>query len=60
MQDMTPVNRLRIPLTDAVTNRVVILLSIFGNLRLSLLTVCIFGFEVILFGSLGTLSPKRP
>jgi MFS family permease len=47
--------RSRIPPTNAAKNRAVISLSIYADLRLSMFTVCVFGFEIVLFGSLGIL-----
>jgi MFS family permease len=47
--------RSRILPTDAAKNRAVISFSIYADLRLSMFTVCVFGFEIVLFGSLGIL-----
>ena len=49
-----------------VNKKSIISLSIFGDLRFSLLTISVFGFEVVLFGSLGlfptyaTVNPSYP
>jgi MFS family permease len=45
----------RIPPTDAAKKKAIISLSIYGDLRLSLFTMSVFGFEVVLFGGLGIL-----
>ena len=45
----------RIPPTATAKNKAIISLSIYGDLRLSLFTLAVFGFEVILFGALGIL-----
>jgi MFS family permease len=45
----------RIPPSPAVKNKSIISPSIFGDLRFSLLTLSVFGFEIVLFGSLGIL-----
>jgi MFS family permease len=47
--------RARIPPTAAAKKKAIISLSIFGDLRFSLFTVSVFGFEVVLFGALGIL-----
>ena len=49
-----------------VNKKSIISLSIFGDLRFSLLTISVFGFEVVLFGALGlfptyaTVNPSYP
>ncbi|KAH9871583.1 hypothetical protein J1614_005838 [Plenodomus biglobosus] len=45
----------RIPPTAAAKKRAIISLSIYGDLRFSLFTMCVFGFEIVLFGGLGIL-----
>lgn len=45
----------RIPPTAAAKKKAIISLSIYGDLRLSLFTMSVFGFEVVLFGALGIL-----
>jgi MFS family permease len=45
----------RIPPTAAAKKKPIISLSIYGDLRLSLFTMSVFGFEVVLFGALGIL-----
>jgi MFS family permease len=45
----------RIPPTAAAKKKAIISLSIFGDLRFSLFTISVFGFEVVLFGALGIL-----
>jgi MFS family permease len=45
----------RIPPTAAAKRKAIISLSIFGDLRFSLFTISVFGFEVVLFGALGIL-----
>ncbi|KAF2244355.1 MFS general substrate transporter [Trematosphaeria pertusa] len=45
----------RIPPTPAAKKKAIISLSIFGDLRFSLFTISVFGFEVVLFGGLGIL-----
>ncbi|KAL6711198.1 hypothetical protein ACN47E_005729 [Coniothyrium glycines] len=45
----------RIPPTDAAKKKAIISLSIYADLRLSLFTMSVFGFEVVLFGGLGIL-----
>jgi MFS family permease len=45
----------RIPPTAAAKKKAMISLSIYGDLRLSLFTLSVFGFEVVLFGALGIL-----
>jgi MFS family permease len=45
----------RIPPTVAAKKKAIISLSIYGDLRLSLFTLSVFGFEVVLFGALGIL-----
>lgn len=45
----------RIPPTAAAKKKAIISLSIFGDLRFSLFTITVFGFEVVLFGGLGIL-----
>ncbi|KAI8937310.1 hypothetical protein NX059_006517 [Plenodomus lindquistii] len=45
----------RIPPTAAAKKKAIISLSIYGDLRLSLFTISVFGFELVLFGSLGIL-----
>jgi len=45
----------RIPPTPAAKKKAIISLSIFGDLSFSLLTISVFGFEVVLFGGLGIL-----
>ncbi|CAI6339982.1 unnamed protein product [Periconia digitata] len=45
----------RIPPSAAAKKKPIISLSIFGDLRFSLFTVSVFGFEVVLFGALGIL-----
>ncbi|PVH98705.1 MFS general substrate transporter [Periconia macrospinosa] len=45
----------RIPPTAAAKRKPIISLSIFGDLRFSLFTLSVFGFEVVLFGALGIL-----
>ncbi|KAF2788320.1 MFS general substrate transporter [Melanomma pulvis-pyrius CBS 109.77] len=45
----------RIPPTPATKKKAIISLSIFGDLRFSLFTISVFGFEVVLFGALGIL-----
>jgi MFS family permease len=45
----------RIPPTAAAKKKAIISLSIYGDLRLSLFTLSVFGFEVVLFGALGIL-----
>jgi MFS family permease len=47
--------RTRLKPTGANEKRNIITLSIFKDLRFSLLTVSVFGFEVVLFGTLGIL-----
>jgi MFS family permease len=47
--------RARIPPTAAAKKKAIISLSIYGDLRLSLFTLSVFGFEVVLFGALGIL-----
>ncbi len=47
--------RARIPPTAAAKNRAIISWSIYLDLRLSLFTLAVFGFEVVLFGALGIL-----
>jgi MFS family permease len=47
--------RARIPPTAAAKKNAIISLSIYGDLRLSLFTVSLFGLEVVLFGALGIL-----
>ncbi|CBX91021.1 similar to MFS monocarboxylate transporter [Plenodomus lingam JN3] len=44
----------RIP-PAAAAKKAIISLSIYGDLRLSLFTMCVFGFEIVLFGGLGIL-----
>ncbi|PSN72056.1 MFS general substrate transporter [Corynespora cassiicola Philippines] len=43
----------RIPPTAAAKKKAIISLSIFGDLRFSLFTISVFGFEIVLFGGLG-------
>jgi MFS family permease len=45
----------RIPPTAAAKKKAIISLSIYSDLRLSLFTLSVFGFEVVLFGALGIL-----
>lgn len=45
----------RIPPTDAAKRKAIISLSIYADLRLSLFTMSVFGFELVLFGGLGIL-----
>ncbi|KAF2202357.1 MFS general substrate transporter [Delitschia confertaspora ATCC 74209] len=45
----------RIPPSTASKKRSIISFEIFGDLRFSLLTMSVFGFELVLFGSLGIL-----
>ncbi|KAJ4304985.1 hypothetical protein N0V90_000513 [Kalmusia sp. IMI 367209] len=45
----------RFPPTAAAKKKAIISLSIFGDLRFSLFTISVFGFEVVLFGGLGIL-----
>ncbi|KAF2819003.1 MFS general substrate transporter [Ophiobolus disseminans] len=45
----------RIPPTAAAKKKAIISLSIYSDLRLSLFTVSVFGFEIVLFGALGIL-----
>ncbi|KAF1959702.1 MFS general substrate transporter [Byssothecium circinans] len=45
----------RIPPTAAAKKKAIISLSIFGDLRFSLFTISVFGFEVVLFGALGII-----
>lgn len=45
----------RIPPSPAMKRRAIISPSIFADLRFSLLTISVFGFEVVLFGALGIL-----
>lgn len=45
----------RIPASLATKKKAIITLSIFGDLRMTLLTLSVFGFEVVLFGALGIL-----
>ncbi|KAF1920760.1 major facilitator superfamily domain-containing protein [Ampelomyces quisqualis] len=45
----------RIPPTAAAKKKAIISFSIYGDLRLSLLTMSVFGFEIVLFGALGIL-----
>ncbi|KAI9871124.1 MAG: hypothetical protein M1823_008539, partial [Watsoniomyces obsoletus] len=45
----------RIPPVPAAKRKAIISLSIYGDLRLSLFTMSVFGFEVVLFGALGIL-----
>jgi len=45
----------RIPPTAAAKKKPIISLSIFGDLRFSLLTISVLGLEVVLFGALGLL-----
>jgi MFS family permease len=45
----------RIPPTAAAKKKAIISLAIYGDLRLSLFTMSVFGFEVVLFGALGIL-----
>lgn len=45
----------RIPPTAAAKKKAIISLSIYSDLRLTLFTLCVFGFEVVLFGALGIL-----
>jgi MFS family permease len=45
----------RIPPSAATKKKAIISLSIFGDLRFSLFTMSVFGFEVVLFGALGIL-----
>ncbi|ORX98769.1 major facilitator superfamily domain-containing protein [Clohesyomyces aquaticus] len=45
----------RISASTATKKKAIISLSIFGDLRFSLLTISVFGFEVVLFGALGIL-----
>lgn len=47
--------RARIPPTAAAKKKGIISLSIFGDLRFSLFTISVFGFELVLFGGLGIL-----
>lgn len=47
--------RARIPPSAAAKKKAIISLSIYGDLRLSLFTLSVFGFEVVLFGALGIL-----
>ncbi|KAF2712507.1 MFS general substrate transporter [Pleomassaria siparia CBS 279.74] len=47
--------RARIPPTAAAKKKAIVSLSIFGDLRFSLFTISVFGFEVVLFGGLGIL-----
>jgi MFS family permease len=45
----------RLPPSPAAKKKAIISPSIFGDLRFSLLTLSVFGFEIVLFGSLGIL-----
>lgn len=45
----------RIPPSPATKKKAIISPSIFGDARFSLLTISVFGFEVVLFGALGIL-----
>src|SRR5271154_4267835 len=45
----------RLKPSGSAKNRSIISLSIFGDLRFSLLTIAVFGFEIVLFGALGLL-----
>ncbi|KAL7780047.1 hypothetical protein CFE70_010068 [Pyrenophora teres f. teres 0-1] len=45
----------RIPPSAAAKNKAIISFSIYGDLRLSLFTLTVFGFEVVLFGGLGII-----
>jgi MFS family permease len=45
----------RIPPTTASKKKAIISLSIYGDLRLSLFTLSLFGLEVVLFGALGII-----
>lgn len=45
----------RIPASPDAKKKAIISLGIFGDLRFSLFTVSVFGFEVVLFGALGIL-----
>ncbi|KAI4668843.1 uncharacterized protein J4E78_002671 [Alternaria triticimaculans] len=45
----------RIPPSAAAKKKAIISLSIYGDLRLSLFTLSVFGFEVVLFGGLGIM-----
>lgn len=45
----------RLPPTPAAKGESIISLRIFGDMRFSLLTISVFGFEVVLFGALGIL-----
>lgn len=45
----------RIPPSPDAKKKAIISLSIFGDLRFSLFTITVFGFEVVLFGALGIL-----
>jgi MFS family permease len=45
----------RIPPSADTKKKAIITPSIFGDLRFSLLTISVFGFEVVLFGALGIL-----
>ncbi|EUC49235.1 hypothetical protein COCMIDRAFT_85123 [Bipolaris oryzae ATCC 44560] len=45
----------RIPPSAAAKKKAIISPSIYGDLRLSLFTLSVFGFEVVLFGGLGIL-----
>ncbi|KAF2021538.1 MFS general substrate transporter [Aaosphaeria arxii CBS 175.79] len=45
----------RIPPSTVTKKKSIISLSIFGDLRFSLFTISVFGFEVVLFGALGIL-----
>ncbi|RMZ71543.1 mfs monocarboxylate transporter [Pyrenophora seminiperda CCB06] len=45
----------RIPPSAAAKNQAIISFSIYADLRLSLFTLTVFGFEVVLFGGLGII-----
>lgn len=45
----------RIPPSAEAKKKAIISLSIFGDLRFSLFTISVFGFEIVLFGALGIL-----
>ncbi|KAF2644960.1 MFS general substrate transporter [Massarina eburnea CBS 473.64] len=45
----------RIPPSAAAKKQAIISLHIFGDLRFSLFTISVFGFEIVLFGTLGIL-----
>jgi MFS family permease len=45
----------RIPPAPATQKKAIISLSIYGDLRFSLFTMAVFGFEIVLFGALGIL-----